>query len=174
MNLSVFWHPPTAADKITKLQDFDDFPKCFADRLAVWRSAGRMSSFVWTVLTVSLGDGAAMTCWTAWTTVMRKTAARVCMCVISHVLECDFNYSLLVDLWSLKSKKWFFYTRSNSHTADCIIEQMSHANISWAFYIKETNQQNNVWQVILEQKEAEEGILNTIRMRNLRWDERQK
>lgn len=36
-----------------------------------------MNFYVSIVLTVFLDAGAAMTCWIAWTTVMKKTAARV-------------------------------------------------------------------------------------------------
>lgn len=55
----------------------------FTDRLAVWRSAGKMSSSVWIVLIVSLGVGVVMMYSTVWTTVMRKIVAKVGVSVIS-------------------------------------------------------------------------------------------
>ena len=73
----LFWFPVIAPDNITGMGSFDDLRCSFADRLAVWRSAGKMSFSAWIVHTASLGAGAVMMCWTAWITVMRKTAARV-------------------------------------------------------------------------------------------------
>lgn len=126
-NHSVFWFSLIVADNISRSGIFDDSQCVFADRLAAWRSAEKMSSSVWTALTVSLDAGAAMMCWTAWTTVMRRIVARVCPGVWPHLMSA-------LGVWSLKLKSDF-----NVPSTNIITGQRNSVNSYKAFFIKGPN-----------------------------------